>query len=61
MRVTLGRRSRIHLLEVADDGAGVPNKVIPQLFTKFATEKTGGMGFGLYYCKMLIKYFWEAE
>jgi len=53
--VSLARHRRRLVIEVRDDGGGVPDKIIPHLFTKFATQKTGGMGFGLYYCRMLIE------
>jgi signal transduction histidine kinase len=53
--VTVAKKSGQHYIEVADDGDGVANDIQPQLFRKFATRKTGGMGVGLYYCKTIIE------
>lgn len=53
--VTLRKEGREHHIEVADNGDGVPEDVQPQLFKRFATEKTGGMGFGLYYCRTIVE------
>jgi signal transduction histidine kinase len=53
--VTVAKRDKRHYIEVADDGVGVAKEVQPELFNKFTTKKTGGMGVGLYYCKMLVE------
>jgi len=53
--VTLSKRSKRHYIEVADDGVGVLTDIQPELFNKFTTKKTGGMGAGLYYCKLLVE------
>jgi len=60
-----GRRRRICVvlrgegpkcrLEVSDNGAGIPEEIRPKIFRKFATKKTGGMGVGLYNCKLLVR------
>ena len=53
IEVTLRRKRGYHRIETEDDGGGVSEDIVPHLFTKFATQKTGGMGFGLHYCKVL--------
>jgi two-component system sensor kinase FixL len=53
--VSVARRDKRHYIEVADDGVGVAKDVQPELFNKFTTKKTGGMGVGLYYCKMIVE------
>ena len=52
--VKLSRVGRMHKIEVADNGPGIPDEVRPKLFKKFATKKTGGRGTGLYYCHSII-------
>lgn len=53
--VTLSKREKRHYIEVADDGIGVTKEVQAELFNRFTTQKTGGMGVGLYYCKMVVE------
>jgi signal transduction histidine kinase len=53
--VTLQMKDGKHYLEVKDDGGGVAEDVRSHVFKKFATKKTGGMGVGLYYCKMIVE------
>ncbi|HWL89581.1 MAG TPA: HAMP domain-containing sensor histidine kinase [Polyangiaceae bacterium] len=42
---------------VEDDGAGVPDALLPRLFHKFAsaTDGTGGTGLGLYFCRITVE------
>ncbi|MNL42192.1 Sensor protein FixL [compost metagenome] len=44
------------LLEVADQGPGIPADVLPQLFTPFFTTKANGLGMGLSICRSIIDY-----
>jgi signal transduction histidine kinase len=44
--VTPGREGRT-AISFADDGPGIPDEVIPNLFRPFHTTKTGGTGLGL--------------
>lgn len=53
--VSLRKTGQYHRVEVEDDGGGVPAEVVPHLFKKFATKKTGGMGVGLYNSKMFLE------
>ena len=43
------------MLEVADDGTGVPPAVAQQLFEPFFTTDTGGTGLGLYIARELCE------
>ncbi|MNP16046.1 Sensor protein FixL [compost metagenome] len=44
------------LLEVADQGPGIPADVLPQLFTPFFTTKENGLGMGLSICRSIIDF-----
>jgi len=35
------------VIEVSDDGPGIPNEVLPQIFDEFFSTKSGGSGLGL--------------
>jgi signal transduction histidine kinase len=54
IRVRLSRVKKLHRLEVSDTGDGIPAEVKSRIFKKFASKKTGGMGVGLYYCKLIL-------
>lgn len=45
----------MHIFEVADNGVGIAEDVKPKIFQKFATQKTGGLGFGLTYCYTILE------
>jgi signal transduction histidine kinase len=53
--VTVAKKSGQHYIEVSDNGDGVAKDIQTQLFKRFATKKTGGMGVGLYYCKTIVE------
>ncbi len=53
--ISLRKNGAYHRIEIEDDGGGVPEDIEPKLFTKFATQKTGGMGVGLHYCRILVE------
>ena len=38
-----------------DTGSGITPKVLPKLFTKFATTSWTGTGLGLYICKNIVE------
>ncbi|MGE8066457.1 sensor histidine kinase [Pseudomonas sp. NPDC089569] len=44
------------MLEVTDQGAGIPSDVLPQLFTPFFTTKENGLGMGLCICRSIIDF-----
>ncbi|MBS1806880.1 MAG: HAMP domain-containing histidine kinase [Acidobacteria bacterium] len=43
------------LLNVEDEGPGVPAELAGTLFQKFAQTKRGQYGFGLYFCRVMIE------
>jgi len=47
IRVTMETRGSFVLLQVADNGPGIPDEVLGRLFTPFASERAGGTGLGL--------------
>jgi signal transduction histidine kinase len=57
--VSLGRRGDRIVLEVADDGAGVPGEDVPRLFERFfrsdRARTTRGSGLGLAIVKHVIE------
>jgi PAS domain S-box-containing protein len=42
-------------LVFADTGVGIPDEVLPKLFSPLSTSKAQGMGFGLAICKRIIE------
>jgi two-component system sensor kinase FixL len=44
------------VLEVADQGPGIPAEVLSQLFTPFFTTKENGLGMGLSICRSIIDF-----
>ncbi len=53
--IALDRQGEMHIFEVADNGVGIAEDVKPKIFQKFATQKTGGLGFGLTYCYTILE------
>jgi len=53
--ISVSRESGHHVIEVEDNGSGMSDEIRAKLFRKFATEKTGGLGVGLYYCNLIIQ------
>jgi hypothetical protein len=53
--ISLSKDSSVNLLEVSDNGPGISEEVQKHLFKEFATEKTGGMGIGLYNCRLIVQ------
>ena len=45
----------IVIVTVKDNGDGLDEKIIPQLFTKFVSKSFQGTGLGLYICKNIIE------
>lgn len=44
------------VLEVADQGPGIPAEVLPNLFMPFFTTKENGLGMGLSICRSIIEF-----
>lgn len=53
--VTLRQDTDGTVLEVADNGSGVPADLRPRLFTPFTTTRTGGTGLGLALSQRLVE------
>ncbi|MCL5287253.1 MAG: ATP-binding protein, partial [Acidobacteria bacterium] len=47
VRVSLARRDAAVVLEILDDGPGIPEYVLPKIFQPFFTTKPSGTGLGL--------------
>lgn len=48
------RFSRMVVIDVADDGQGIPKEMIENLFTPFFTTKSKGTGLGLAICHKIV-------
>lgn len=53
--ITLTKTGANNMLEVTDNGPGIKEEVRDHLFKEFETEKTGGMGIGLYTCSLIVR------
>ncbi len=53
--VSLSATSRQHVLRVCDTANGIPKELRGSLFKEFATGKTGGLGMGLYNCRLIVE------
>ena len=40
---------------IKDNGIGIDEKILPMLFTKFASKSFQGTGLGLYICKNIVE------
>ncbi len=48
------------IIEVADNGEGIPEEVIKKIFQPYFTTKTSGTGLGLAMTKKILE-FWKGE
>ena len=57
VRVSVTPEDRFGLVEVSDDGPGVPEEFAGQLFRKLAqgAKGKGKVGLGLYFCKLTVE------
>jgi|HubBroStandDraft_6_1064221.scaffolds.fasta_scaffold32126_2 signal transduction histidine kinase len=53
--ITLAKTGANNILEVTDNGPGINDEMRKNLFKEFETEKTGGMGIGLYTCSLIVR------
>lgn len=52
--VELQGKNGTHIITVTDNGIGITKDIRAKIFRKFASKKTGGMGVGLYLCKLML-------
>jgi signal transduction histidine kinase len=43
------------VVKVKDNGSGIDTRILPRLFTKFATTSLEGVGLGLYISKRIVE------
>ncbi|MGB9081938.1 MAG: ATP-binding protein, partial [Desulfuromonadaceae bacterium] len=48
------RNSRMVAIEVADDGPGIPQEDLENIWTPFFSTKSGGTGLGLTICHKIV-------
>jgi signal transduction histidine kinase len=53
--VSLVKTKSRNVLEVADNGPGISADVRENIFQRFTSKKTGGMGIGLHNCRNLVR------
>ena len=53
--ILLSKDGLQNVLEVTDNGPGINSEMQKKLFKEFETGKTGGMGVGLYTCKVIVQ------
>ena len=49
------KREEVAVISICDDGKGIEAKILSKLFTKFNSDRYGGMGLGLYISKSIIE------
>jgi signal transduction histidine kinase len=55
------RADTFTLLEVEDDGGGIPPEMLETLFDKFTTSKPSGSGLGLYLSRMIVERHFDGS
>jgi len=50
-----GEGERAAVVKVKDNGSGIDTRILPRLFTKFATTSLEGVGLGLYISKRIVE------
>jgi signal transduction histidine kinase len=55
VRLTVARRGRTSVLEVADEGPGIEASRLPEIFERFAHGQTGGSGLGLAIARNVVE------
>ena len=54
MRVRLEREGDFWVLDIDDNGPGIPDEVLPTIFDPYVTTKTDGTGLGLAIVKKVV-------
>src|SRR5690242_21468029 len=49
------RKKEGAVVKVKDNGSGIDTRILPRLFTKFATTSLEGVGLGLYVSKRIVE------
>jgi signal transduction histidine kinase len=55
INVIIYRRDRFAVVQISDNGTGIPAYIIPKLFTPNFTSKSSGSGLGLAISKKIIE------
>lgn len=53
--ITLSIEDEMVLFEFKDNGVGIPESIIPDIFTPFYTTKPKSLGLGLSFCKLAVE------
>jgi signal transduction histidine kinase len=55
IRFQITSKDKNHLIEISDNGKGIPQELQPRIFTPYFTTKTSGMGLGLAIVKSIVE------
>jgi signal transduction histidine kinase len=55
LEITSRRKAQNVEFAFIDSGKGIPEKLMPKIFTPLVTTKAQGMGFGLAICKRIVE------
>jgi signal transduction histidine kinase len=55
IRIRIIKQGDWLVIEVEDDGLGIPNDILPKIFEPLFTTKQSGTGLGLSSCKNIIE------
>lgn len=55
VEIALSHSSGHLMVQVSDNGSGIPGDVLPHVFQPFVTSKSDGFGLGLYSCRCIVQ------
>jgi len=55
IKINITQENKIAIIEITDNGKGIPNEIADKLFKPNFTTKTGGTGLGLAICKNIVE------